>query len=281
MGRYELIGDFQQEVLEKSREIPVLVDFWAQWCGPCRVLGPTLEKLAGDGAGRFALVKVDTELHPELAAHYGIRSIPAVKLFIDGGVAGEFVGALPEAQIRAWLDEHLPGQVHEIFLDAQRRLAAGDEEEGRRLLDQVLELEPGHEGALVAKAGLLVRRDPTQAVALLEPVDEWGDFGDHAAHLQRLARQVSLVGSGAEQALEHDPDHRPDPRWVRRYLEGNGALARGDFAAAIEAWIDVMAHDRALDDDGARRACIALFDHLGPEHEVTRDWHGRFTSALF
>ena len=99
---------FQTEVLDKSREKPVLVDFWAPWCGPCRVLSPTLEKLARESKGAWRLVKINTDSHPELSGRYGVRGIPSVKLFVDGSVQAEFVGALPEHAVRQWLAEHLP-----------------------------------------------------------------------------------------------------------------------------------------------------------------------------
>lgn len=99
---------FQREVLDKSHDKPVVVDFWAPWCGPCRVLGPTIEKLARESGGRWRLVKVNTDGQPGLSQAYGVRGIPAVKLFVDGAVAGEFTGALPEAEVRRWLDAHLP-----------------------------------------------------------------------------------------------------------------------------------------------------------------------------
>ena len=99
---------FTEDVIETSRRKPVLVDFWAPWCGPCRVLSPTLEKLAKESGGRWRLVKINTDAHPRLAQHYGIRGIPAVKLFIDGEVADEFVGAMPEHAVRQWLERAIP-----------------------------------------------------------------------------------------------------------------------------------------------------------------------------
>ncbi len=123
-------ADFDARVLARSREVPVLVDFWAAWCGPCRVLGPVLEQVAGEYEGRVEVVKVDTDANQGVASRYGIRSIPAVKLFVGGAVAGEFVGAIPAGQVRAFLEEHLPNpaddEAAQALARAQAAFAAGD-----------------------------------------------------------------------------------------------------------------------------------------------------------
>ena len=129
--------DFDDVVIERSRTVPVLVDFWAPWCGPCRVLGPVLERVAADLAGQVEVVKVDTDAHPTLAGRFGISSIPAVKLFEAGEVAAEFVGALPEARVRAFLDQHLPtGAARQARAGAEAALRAGD-------YDRAIELARG------------------------------------------------------------------------------------------------------------------------------------------
>lgn len=278
MSEFELKNDFESEVLQESTRQPVLVDFWAAWCGPCRTLGPTLEKLASEAQGRFKLVKVDTEAHTEIAQHFRIQSIPAVKLFVDGRVAAEFVGALPEARIRAWLDQEIPSDTERLFHAAEAILAAGEIERARESLEIVLQADPEHLGARCRLAEITLFSDPDAARAYLEPIASIEEGKDRVEELLQLARQAMLVDAKLLKTVE---GHQPKAKWVDLYLEGNRALARQDFAAALRAWIEVLTFDRELDDDGARKACIALFHYLGEDHPLTRELNSAFSSALF
>src|SRR4029079_2734557 len=139
---------FQSEVSQSTQ--PVLVDFWAEWCGPCRMLGPVLEEIAAENEGRFELAKLDTDAAPRTSAHYGVRSIPAVKLFVGGKVIAEFVGALPGGRVRKFLDENLPREPDARLSDGQTKLAAGDLSGARAAFEAALELDPSHPKAHLA-----------------------------------------------------------------------------------------------------------------------------------
>ena len=274
MGTHD-ITDFQTEVIERSAELPVVVDFWAAWCGPCKALGPVLEKLAGEAAGRWQLAKVDTEAHPRVAADHAIRSIPAVKLFVDGQVVSEFVGALPEETIRRWLDEVLPGPAAGRLREARELLAAGRVEETERargLLEEILAEDASNEEARVLLAEALVFDEPEAVSTLLEELSSGSELGDRVEALRTIARLLSLLPAG--EALDDSPAKD-------RYVEAVGALAQRDFDTALEGFIEVVGRDRALDEDGARNACLAIFTLLGDETAGTREYRKRLARALF
>src|SRR5690606_34699805 len=147
-------AELDAAVLERSHETPVLVDFWAPWCGPCRALGPVLEQLANEFGGTFVLAKVDTEAHPELGSRFQVRSIPAVKLFHRGQPIAEFVGALPGSAVRRFLETHLPSEADALLRDAEERLAQGDRTGAREVLREALEADPQHAGAHLRLARL-------------------------------------------------------------------------------------------------------------------------------
>jgi putative thioredoxin len=269
------VSDFQAEVLDRSAEVPVVVDFWAEWCAPCRALGPIMEKLAGEAGGKWQLAKVDTEAMPEVGARYGIRSIPNVKLFVDGEVVSEFVGALPEEAVRQWLAEVLPGGSAEKLREAREALASGDPEReiaARRTLEEILGEEPGNGEALLLLAQSRLFEDPAGTTVLLETIPRGSPHDDLLDALRTVGGLLSLLT---------DTDALADSPAKQRYIEGITALAERDFEAALAAFVDVVGIDRNLDDDGARRAALAVFEILGSDSEIARDYRRRLSSALF
>ncbi len=265
------VSDFQEDVIEKSRVMPVLVDFWAPWCGPCRVLGPVLEKLAGTADGQWALAKVNTDANPQVSMQYGIRGIPAVKLFVDGEVVDEFVGALPEYAVKQWLEKALPSESRALLDQALAALDAGDDEQAEALLRQVLAEEPRNPQAQILMAQLLVFRDPARAATLTDGAAFAGPaFLQTKDAIQTLARLLQL-----------DPGDLPGEEGRDAYFAARDALARRDFNAALEGFIEVVRTNRYFDDDGARKACVALFNVLGEQHPVTRVHRPAFNMSLY
>ncbi len=266
------VQDFQSDVLDRSHTIPIVVDFWAEWCGPCRVLGPVLERLAASAAGRWVLAKVDTDRHQDVAAQYGIRSIPAVKLFVDGEVRDEFVGALPEQAVTRWLDKALPHPLSKEVARAEEMFLAGSIEDARQLLREILAGDPNNEHAASLLARSLWSTDPARAVQLLKGIEEHSEFFP-------VAEAVRTVASLLQR--RHDPSSFPADPVREPYLGAVQALAEGNYGRALEQFIGVIRANRYYDDDGARKACIALFRLLGDEHELTGRFRREFSSALY
>jgi len=266
------VTDFQTEVIQASYDIPVLVDFWASWCGPCRQLSPTLEGLA-DEAETWALVKVNTDEHPTEARQYGVRGIPNVKLFVDGTVEAEFTGALPKHAIRKWLDEHLPTETTSRVREARQALEAGDEETAVELLEEVVDTNGDHPEAKVIMARALAFRDPERARTLADAADvAEPSLRQTREAVQTITRLVALADDAED--LTDDPARDP-------CLQGASALAAKDFDTAAQRFIEAVQANRHFDDDGPRRACVALFTLLGPDHEVTKTHRRTFDMALY
>ncbi|MDZ7333130.1 MAG: thioredoxin [candidate division KSB1 bacterium] len=267
--------DLRRDVVEPSFQQPVVVDFWAEWCSPCRMLGPILEKLAKQANGRWKLVKIDTETQPDIAMQFGIQSIPAVKMVYQGQIIAEFVGALPEAHVVRWLEENLPTKSKDALQQAMEALEFGDLQRAKQLLQYSVNQDENNLDAKVMLARILFLENPDKAIKLVEKVDEAHPMFDQVDAMRVLQR---LMNSSKDLGKEAKQGH---PEAWSLYLKGIDALKKRDFETALESWIESIIIDRKVDDDGARKACVSLFKILGNEHPLTQKYHRRFSSALF
>ncbi|MCG8606800.1 thioredoxin [bacterium] len=274
---HETTFDFQKEVIDASQDKSVIVDFWAEWCGPCKMLGPVLEKLADEAGDTWTLVKVNTEEHPQIAMEYRIQGIPAVKMFSGGEVIAEFVGALPETQVRRWLEENIPTESKKLLQEANQALDEGDREKAQSLLKSVYEDDPENSEARILLAELIFDEQPNQALDLVANTPPGHPLQTRAEAIQTL---VELMNNHEALTIQAEKTSQNTEAWSQ-YLSGIQALKRKDYGQALKSWIDSILVDRTIDDDGPRRACVALFTWLGHEHELTKRHHRAFTSALF
>jgi putative thioredoxin len=265
------VDDFEKQVLERSKQVPVLVDFWAPWCAPCRALGPVLERMAAQANGRWELVKVNTEENQAVAAAFEIASIPAVKLFVSGAVKDEFVGALPEREIRRFLEKALPSPNAGRLEEAQQLLRKGMNTAAAQVLEDVVSSDAGNAEARVSLAQALLGTTPERALSLVEAIGPDSDFADRAAALRTLARLAQLAGKVGE---------LPEAPVRERYLAGVAAVRTGDFGKALEAFIEVLERNKQYDNGGAKEACRAIFQLLGTRHELAERYLRAFSSAL-
>lgn len=264
--------NFEKDVLERSYSMPVLVDFWAEWCGPCRVLGPVLERLAEESNDRWALVKLNTDKHPELSARYGIRSIPNVKLFVDGKVVDGFIGALPENMVRGWLIKALPSKFHNQIKDAQRLLDEGRIIEARKILEEVVAAEENNDLAITLLARTYVFSDPGKALEIVDRIGPTSEYSD-------MAEAIKTFGELFLYLEDSTPLKEGAVREI--YLSAIKSLRSQDFGDALNSFIDVIRKDRYYDNDGSRKACVAIFRLLGEDHEVTKEYRQVFASVLY
>ena len=239
-------ADFEQKVIARSREIPVVVDFWAEWCGPCRALTPVLERAARDREGKLELAKLDTDANQSLARAFGIQGIPAVKAFKDGRVVDEFVGAQPPPMVERFMDGLVPSE-------AETLAAAGDEESLRK----AIELEPGRADAAVPLARILHSRgESDEALAVLEPVRESFQADGLAAHL-RLEKAGDPAIATALDALDQGERERGLDLLLEELPKADGA--KEDIRAIVVGELDAMGSEDPAAREYRRRLASALY----------------------
>jgi putative thioredoxin len=259
--------DFQKEVIDLSLERPVLVDFWAAWCGPCRMLGPVLDQLAAEQQDRWTLVKVDTEANPDLAAQYHIRSIPHVKLFHKGTPIAEFSGALSRTAIVQWLDEHLPDPVRDAWHTLSAHLPSWPAERLPAALVDFVAAHPEHEEAALVLAQYQVLSDPGAVQQLVGGIPFGHPREQQAAHIAVVASWLTDT---------QDASHASG----KALLEAKDAFLRGDMETCFRVLIDALMRDKNYEEGFIRRLLIALFQFRGETDPLVIKYRKFFAMAL-
>lgn len=275
------VADFQQRVIDASRQVPVVIDFWAEWCGPCRALKPILEKLAEEYQGKFLLAKIDSDKHQELATQFGVRGIPSVKAVRNGEVVDEFSGALPEAAVREFLERLIPSPAEELRQTALAARDAGDPAQALQWLAQASKLAPKNEDVRLDAAeillGLQQLDDSQRLLASLAPETRARD------RAQRLLAQLNFAREGRQGGDEAELRDRiaaaPDDMAARQQL-ANLLIAGGRYQQGLDELLEMVRLDRAWNDAAARKAVLAVFSLLGGQGELVASYRRKLASLL-
>jgi len=277
---------FMKDVIEESKRQPVLVDFWAEWCGPCKQLAPVLEKVVRAAKGKVKLVKMDIDKHPSIPGQLGIQSIPAVFAFVNGQPVDGFLGALPESQITAFIERitkgRISGEEKDLLQHADEALAKGDAAGAAELYAQVLAQDSGNVAALAGLARSYVRtgaiEQAKQTLALVPEAKRNDSTVAAARAALDLAEQAKSVGplSELEQKVAVNPlDHQA------RFDLAVALNGKGRRAEAVDHLIEIVKRDRKWKDDGARKQLVQFFEAWGPTDEATVNGRKRLSSILF
>ena len=280
--------NFVKDVLEASRERPVLVDFWAEWCGPCKQLTPVLEKLVREQKGKVALIKLDIDRNPDIAAQLRIQSIPTVFAFYQGQPLDAFQGALPESQLRQFIERLVKNAdqgrspVDDLLEDAEGALGEGDVARAAEIFGAVLRMEPGDVRAVAGLARVaLARGERDEARRLLDSVPE-ADAGKPEVLKARAALDLAEAAEEAGDVAELEARvaaHADD--LAARFDLARALLAHGDREAAAEHLIAIVRADRDWNEGAARAQLLKMFEAAGPTDPFTQTWRRRLSSILF
>jgi len=270
--------NFEAEVIQKSSEIPVLVDFWASWCNPCQMLMPIVTMLAEEYQGKFHLVKVNSDEQQALASQYGVRSLPTLKLFRHGEVVEEIMGAQPEPALRQLLDQYVEAEENPLVTQAQQLLEQGQPEQARKLMEQALEEQPDNQQIamdLIRLVAMMGDNDAADAMISALPIDlrDSPDVNELRAQIQ-FAKVIS--DSPGPDKLETSIVNNPDDLTSRYQLAAWRAL-EGQHEAALIQLLEIMKKDRSWQDDAGRNGMLSMFDLIPGQPELV----GKYRRQMF
>jgi putative thioredoxin len=272
--------NFEAEVLERSIQVPVLVDFWAPWCGPCKTLGPLLEKLADEYNGEFRLAKVNVDENQNLAGAFGIQGIPAVKLFKDGDLASEFTGALPEPMLREFLTKFLPSATDKEADQAAQLEAEGKTKEAKAAYLAILNSDPNHGLALLGLGRIAMNEGDSEAA--LQYLEKISLVDDARKEADRLIARLKLQSGATDNENALREKVKADPKNIAvRYDLAQALAGTEKYEEALKEFLGVVRADRNFDDDGARKAMLQIFEVLGPDDPLTDQYRSELAKVLF
>jgi putative thioredoxin len=275
-------SEFQQNVIEASHQRAVVVDFWSPMCGPCRVLGPILERIVENAGGKLALAKIKVDENPGLAMSFGVQGVPAVKVFRNGKVVTEFVGALPESDVQRILDAVVPSEADELVEKASAHAKAGQAQEAEALYRQALAKKPDHRPATLGLAYLAVERGGLdEARRLAESIDPGTpekELADALVAQLDFLGECRALGDKAPFAarVAADPDDLE-----ARYALAHCLAAEGAYAQALEELLEIIRRDKAFKDGAAKDAMVRIFGIVGKRSDLADAYRSKLASALY